>query len=63
VYKVGNTVSQMSSVKCFLVNYVVLEVSHFSYSPDFEPANSLLLSGKCAKRNMISGCCRASSNL
>jgi len=44
VYKVGNTVSQMSSVKCFLVNYGVMEVSHTSYSPNLEPANSLLFS-------------------
>jgi hypothetical protein len=44
VYKVGNTMSQMSSVKCFLVNNGVLEVSNTSYSPDFEPANSLLFS-------------------
>ena len=44
VVKVGNTVSQISSVECFLVNYGVLEVSHTSYSPDLEPANSLLFS-------------------
>jgi hypothetical protein len=44
VYKVCNTVLHMSSVKCFLVNYGVLEVSHTAYSPDLEPANSLLLS-------------------
>jgi len=30
VYKVGNSVSQMSSVKCLLVNYGVLEVIHTS---------------------------------
>ena len=44
MYKVGNTVSQMSSVKCFLVSYGVLEVTHTSYSLDLEPANSILFS-------------------
>lgn len=44
MYKVCNRVWHMSSVKCSLVNYGVLEVSHTSYSPDLEPANALLLS-------------------